>query len=196
MRPGHFWVVQSPSNYRVEAVDKRMSIAGTVFSAGDYIVRIGEVWGGMVVGGLVATLAMGPIITHFGPQMLYAVSLPVLAAIVVPLALNYLGDEKLSEAEATLYALGIRADTGALTYEGTTARDARAYVWCLERGASQQAIAEFGQVRLDSTQRGILAVALRDVKRSEVRVVSRAVSLRAASPRRARGGRGGRGRRS
>ena len=33
---------QAPSNYRVEAVDKRMSIAGTVFSAGDYIVRIGR----------------------------------------------------------------------------------------------------------------------------------------------------------
>ena len=42
LRPGHFWVAQAPSNYRVEAVDKRMSIAGTVFSAGDYIVRIGR----------------------------------------------------------------------------------------------------------------------------------------------------------
>ena len=32
--------------------------------------------------------------------------------------------------------------------------------------ASQQAIAEFGQVRLNSTQRGILAVALRDDDRA------------------------------
>ena len=42
VRPGHFWVAQAPSNYRVEAVDKRMSIAGTVFSPGDFIVRVGR----------------------------------------------------------------------------------------------------------------------------------------------------------
>ena len=42
MRPGHFWVAQAPSNYRAELVEKRMSIGGTVFSAGDYIVRIGR----------------------------------------------------------------------------------------------------------------------------------------------------------
>merc|ERR1719421_1601062 len=57
------------------------------------------VWGGMVVAGLAATLLLEPIITHFGPQMLYAVALPALAIVLVPLAMNYLGDEKLSEAQ-------------------------------------------------------------------------------------------------
>ena len=42
MRPGHFWVAQAPSNYRVEQAEKRMSIGGTVFSKGDFIVRIGR----------------------------------------------------------------------------------------------------------------------------------------------------------
>ncbi|RMH05308.1 MAG: CBS domain-containing protein, partial [Aquificota bacterium] len=36
---------------------------------------------------------------------------------------------------ATLLALGIYEDTGMLTYEGTTSRDARALAWLLERGA-------------------------------------------------------------
>ena len=29
LRPGHFWVAQASSNFRVEAVDKRMSLGGT-----------------------------------------------------------------------------------------------------------------------------------------------------------------------
>ncbi|MFN7065079.1 MAG: CBS domain-containing protein [Aquificaceae bacterium] len=37
---------------------------------------------------------------------------------------------------ATLLALGIYEDTGMLTYEGTTHRDARAIAWLLERGAN------------------------------------------------------------
>lgn len=48
----------------------------------------------------------------------------------------------LSEAEATLFALGIRADTGALSFAGTTTRDGHALVWLMERGVSQNAIAE------------------------------------------------------
>lgn len=57
------------------------------------------VWGGIVVGGLLATLVMGPIITNFGPQTLYAIAVVPLALILVPLFLNYIGDEKLDEAE-------------------------------------------------------------------------------------------------
>lgn len=70
---------------------------------------------------------------------------------------------KLSEAEATLFALGIRADTGALSYPGTTARDGSAYVYCMDQGLSQVAIAEFGHSRLSSTHRDLLAEAMRKV---------------------------------
>ena len=94
-------------------------------------------------------------------------------------------DVRLSEAEATLFALGIRADSnrdgllqppipdtrtthappasiravcpdgyaplrtaGALAYTSTDPRDGDALVWLMRSGASQNAISEFGQVRL------------------------------------------------
>ena len=71
--------------------------------------------------------------------------------------------------EATLYVLGIRADTGGLTYESTTARDADALTWLLRCGASQAAIADFGVERISETQRGLLAEALRDVRFAALR---------------------------
>ncbi len=67
---------------------------------------------------------------------------------------------ELSEAEATLFMLGIRADTGALSYSSTTARDGHALVWLMEHGASQTAIAEFGHARLSAAQRDVLSQAL------------------------------------
>jgi tRNA nucleotidyltransferase (CCA-adding enzyme) len=67
---------------------------------------------------------------------------------------------QLRDAEATLFALGIRADTGCLTYEHTTVRDAKALVWLMEQGASQQAIAEFGVARMSPHQRTVLTSAL------------------------------------
>ncbi|KOO22745.1 polya polymerase [Chrysochromulina tobinii] len=74
---------------------------------------------------------------------------------------------KLSETEATLFALGIRADTGALSFPSTTPRDGRALVYLMEQGASQLAIAEFGQARLSAVQRDLLASAMRDVQSCE-----------------------------
>lgn len=62
--------------------------------------------------------------------------------------------------EATLFVLGIRADTGGLVYEGTTIRDAAALLWCLENGASQVAISDFGVAKIGDTQRAVLHAAL------------------------------------
>ena len=75
------------------------------------------------------------------------------------------GDCHLTEAEATLFALGIRADTGALSYADTTPRDGLALVWLMEMGASQTAIAEFGHSRLSAVQRDILATGLSEMQR-------------------------------
>jgi tRNA nucleotidyltransferase (CCA-adding enzyme) len=58
----------------------------------------------------------------------------------------------LSEAEATLLALGIHADTGSLCYDSTTARDAKALAWVMEQGASQSAIAEHVRTSLSQEQ--------------------------------------------
>jgi len=73
------------------------------------------------------------------------------------------GDVELSETEATLFALGIRADTGALSFPATTPRDAYALAWLMEQGCSQSAIAEFGQARLSAHQRDLLAAAMSSV---------------------------------
>jgi nanoRNase/pAp phosphatase (c-di-AMP/oligoRNAs hydrolase) len=72
--------------------------------------------------------------------------------------------------EATLFCLGIRADTGGLLYEGTTVRDATALLWCLQNGASQEAISEFGVARIvGETQRAILQQALVSTQTTIVR---------------------------
>lgn len=74
--------------------------------------------------------------------------------------------------KATLYVLGIRADTGGLAYETTTARDAEALAWLLRKGASQAAIAEFGVERISGDQRKILATALRTVESRHYRGIN------------------------
>eukprot|EP00966_Prymnesium_polylepis_P060174 1396035-Prymnesium_polylepis.1 len=71
---------------------------------------------------------------------------------------------ELSETEATLFALGIRADTGALSFPATTPRDAYALAWLMEQGCSQSAIAEFGQARLSAHQRDLLAEAMSNMR--------------------------------
>ena len=67
---------------------------------------------------------------------------------------------ELSEAEATLLALGIHADTGSLCFDSTTPRDAQALAWTMEQGASQAAIAEHAQSSLSVEQQGALTNAL------------------------------------
>lgn len=67
---------------------------------------------------------------------------------------------ELSEAEATLLALGIHGDTGSLCYDSTTARDAKALAWVMEQGASQSAIAEHVRTSLSSEQQNVLTQAL------------------------------------
>eukprot|EP00177_Eucheuma_denticulatum_P000628 GFKZ01001125.1.p1 GENE.GFKZ01001125.1~~GFKZ01001125.1.p1 ORF type:complete len:518 (-),score=66.12 GFKZ01001125.1:951-2504(-) len=65
-----------------------------------------------------------------------------------------------SRAEATLLALGIHTDTGSLSYESTTPRDAGALAWLLERGACQRSIARFARNYLTMEQQRLLAQAL------------------------------------
>lgn len=72
-------------------------------------------------------------------------------------------------AAATLYVLGIRADTGGLAYESTTHRDAEALCWLLARGASQAAVAEFSLDRVSVEQRAALAAALPQVETTQCR---------------------------
>jgi len=70
------------------------------------------------------------------------------------------GGLELTDAEATLLALGIHADTGSLCFDSTTTRDASALAWVMEQGASQAAISEHAKSSLSPEQQGVLTNAL------------------------------------
>ncbi|GKY97366.1 hypothetical protein MPSEU_000695000 [Mayamaea pseudoterrestris] len=86
----------------------------------------------------------------------------------------------LSEAEATLLALGIHADTGSLCFDSTTPRDAIALAWCLEQGASQAAIAEHAHSSLSNEQQGVLTQALMNANTTRVHGVTLSTVLLSA----------------
>ena len=87
---------------------------------------------------------------------------------------------ELSEAEATLLALGIHADTGSLCFDSTTARDASALAWTMEQGASQAAIAEHGKSSLSPEQQGVLTQALINTNTTEIHGVTLSTVLLSA----------------
>ncbi|MFN2136462.1 MAG: CBS domain-containing protein [Candidatus Promineifilaceae bacterium] len=58
----------------------------------------------------------------------------------------------LTPEEATLLLLGIYEDTGSLTYDSSTARDARAAAWLLEQGAQLDVVRRFLTVPLTPQQ--------------------------------------------
>ncbi|MBK4731577.1 CBS domain-containing protein [Oxynema sp. CENA135] len=70
----------------------------------------------------------------------------------------------LTPAEATVMALGIHVDTGSLTFDHATARDAAALAWLMERGASVRAIAEYIEPGLSPQLQDLLAVGLRELQ--------------------------------
>lgn len=70
--------------------------------------------------------------------------------------------------EATLLALAIHSDTGSLTFEQTTPRDASALSWLMSQGALQRSIAEFTQTLLTDEQQGLLSQGLSTVRRRQV----------------------------
>ncbi|ADC89544.1 Polynucleotide adenylyltransferase region [Thermocrinis albus DSM 14484] len=66
--------------------------------------------------------------------------------------------------DATLLALGIYEDTGNLTYEGTTYRDAMALAWLLQKGASLREIRRYTQEFLSREHLEILYKNLHSVE--------------------------------
>lgn len=82
---------------------------------------------------------------------------------------------KLTSLEATLMALGIYADTGMMTYGGTTARDVRAAAWLLEHGAVLDTIQRFLSDPLNPEQQKLFETLLdqtetRDIQGYDVAV--------------------------
>ncbi|MEB2314424.1 MAG: CBS domain-containing protein [Sorangiineae bacterium] len=73
------------------------------------------------------------------------------------------------EAEATLFSLGIHADTGSLSYAGSTARDAAALGWLLGRGVNLTVQGRYLRRALDAPQRALLSRLLGAVERRRIR---------------------------
>jgi tRNA nucleotidyltransferase (CCA-adding enzyme) len=71
---------------------------------------------------------------------------------------------ELTIAEATVMALGIHVDTGSLTYDHTTVRDAAALTWLMQQGASLRAIADYVEPSLSPPIQDLLAIALEQLK--------------------------------
>ena len=66
----------------------------------------------------------------------------------------------LTTAEATVMALGIHVDTGSLTYDQTTSRDAAALAWLMAQGANVRQIAEYVSPALSPQLQQLLKEAL------------------------------------
>lgn len=72
---------------------------------------------------------------------------------------------QMTPAEATLLALAIHSDTGSLTFEHTTQRDAAALTWLLQQGAIQRSISEFTHTFLTDEQQTLLSQGLASLDR-------------------------------
>lgn len=75
---------------------------------------------------------------------------------------------QLSVSEATVMALGIHVDTGSLTYDHTTVRDAAALTWLMDQGANQQAIADYIEPGFSSALQELLGQALETLQSQSV----------------------------
>lgn len=70
--------------------------------------------------------------------------------------------------EATVMALGIHVDTGSLTFDHATVRDARSLAWLMEQGANLRVIAEYVDPGLSPELQDILSTALNDLETRSV----------------------------
>ena len=74
----------------------------------------------------------------------------------------------LTPSEATAMALGIHVDTGSLTFDRTTPRDAKAIAWLLEQSANVSIIAEYNEPGLSERLQDLLKTALDRLQRRSI----------------------------
>lgn len=70
----------------------------------------------------------------------------------------------LSPAEATVMALGIHVDTGSLSYEASTPRDALALAWLMQQGASLSVVADYLDSGLSPQLQELLTLGLENLQ--------------------------------
>ena len=71
--------------------------------------------------------------------------------------------------EATVMALAIHVDTGSLSYDRATARDASALAWLMQQGANQAVVAQYIEPGLSDELQTLLSAALDRVESRDVR---------------------------
>jgi len=71
--------------------------------------------------------------------------------------------------EATVMALAIHVDTGSLTYDRATTRDALALAWLMQQGANQHVVAQYIEPGLSTELQDLLVIALDRYTAQEVR---------------------------
>ncbi len=74
----------------------------------------------------------------------------------------------LNPIEATVMALGIHVDTGSLTFEQTTVRDAKALAWLMEQGANLRVVAEYADPGFPPLLQVLLTEAMTHLQRQTV----------------------------
>lgn len=74
----------------------------------------------------------------------------------------------LSNAEATVMALGIHVDTGSLIFDYATARDALALAWLMQQGANLSVINQYLDPGLSSQLQHLLKIGLENLHKIEV----------------------------
>ncbi len=75
----------------------------------------------------------------------------------------------LTPAEATVMALGIHVDTGSLTFESSTVRDALALAWLMQQGASLRVIAQYVDPGFSPQLQDLLSQALDNLQSESLR---------------------------
>ena len=71
--------------------------------------------------------------------------------------------------EATAMALGVHVDTGSLTFDQTTPRDARAIAWLMEQGANVSIVSEYVEPGLSTQLQELLKETLDKLRRQTIR---------------------------
>ena len=75
---------------------------------------------------------------------------------------------ELTPFEATVMALGVHVDTGSLTYEQTTTRDAQALAWLMGQGANVKIISEYVEGSLSPELQKLLTISLEQLTKITV----------------------------
>ena len=74
----------------------------------------------------------------------------------------------LTASEATAMALGVHVDTGSLTFDQTTPRDAKAIAWLMEQGANISIVSEYVEPGLSLQLQDLLKEALNKLQKTTI----------------------------